>query len=154
AGMLPITPMCPSRNSCRFSLRNGWVNSPPQVTKITVLHESTTDGFTIHGAFFHLRADDRGRPLHVEVQRFADPVDRLVKGPALLDRDGSPGGPHLVRRGTSHAVWPGRGVGFESRQPEVVIGPIVRVTAPRGGVFGSRCQRADACFDRPIVPRR
>jgi hypothetical protein len=39
--------LCYRHNFRRFVLPNGWVNSPPRVTKITALHKSTTGGFTV-----------------------------------------------------------------------------------------------------------
>src|SRR6516164_6261341 len=46
--------LCHLHNSRRFLAPNGWVNSPPRVTKITVLDKSTTDRLTVERTFFHL----------------------------------------------------------------------------------------------------
>jgi hypothetical protein len=58
--------LCPLHNSCRFSSPNGWVNSPPRVTKITVLHKRTTDGLTVERPVFQLRHGDHGRTFEGE----------------------------------------------------------------------------------------
>src|SRR5262249_12067929 len=80
-------------------------------------------------------------------------MNGLLESLSLLGRDRCSNGPQLVWTGTAYSAGPGGGVGFQARRHGVVEGPIVGTTASRGGLFGSRCQRADACFDRSIVPR-
>ena len=57
--------LCSLHNYCRFLLPNGWVNTIPHVTKITVLDGSTTEGLARARAFFPFRANTRYRELAV-----------------------------------------------------------------------------------------
>jgi hypothetical protein len=60
----------------------------------------------------------------------------------------------LVGRRAGLALRPGGGVGFGLGSGYIVARPVAGMPGTRGVTFGARFQRADACFDRAIIPWR
>src|SRR5262249_8754991 len=149
----PTTPpVCPLRNACRFSALNGQGNSPPRDEKITVLHESTTDGLTVERPTMHLRAGRRRWLSRRRGQLLVATGRAVPECLAFLGGDRRATGPQLLRAGPPKAARPRRRVRLTPRRRGVGPGPLARVAAPRGALLGPTCQGADAGLDRPIVP--
>src|SRR5262249_41616886 len=120
---LVLRAVCSLHNSRRFLLPNAWVNSPPRVMKITVLHESTSDGLTVDGAFFHFGVLPRRWTFQGRFELSAVPRCRVAERVALHRRDRRPGGPQRVRARAVYPARPSCRVGFHPRDHGFVVGP-------------------------------
>jgi hypothetical protein len=115
-----------------------------------VLFESTTDRHSVNGTLLLIgQWSAYGLVLVRACLCSLTRHGRLEPRPRLTTKEGSLR-PGLVRRPPAGAVWSCRGVGFEARADHVFVGPGYP-TLPGRLILGPHFQRADRCFDCPIV---
>ena len=119
-----------------------------------MLDESTTDGVSIHESFLRVSSGSilgfSFASLDVRAVAFDGDRERA----ALRKSDRGTLSPEIVGCRAAGSSGSSGGVGFELSEGDVFGGPIARMAVALGVTFGSRFQRADACFNGPIVPWR
>ena len=81
-------------------------------------------------------------------------ISRSWKTVRCSARDGRHYSHEFVRRRAGRALRPARWRSLRTGRRDVVERPVARMAGLRGVTFGARFQRADACFNRPIIPWR
>ena len=117
-------------------------------------NENVADGLAVRRALLgSVLKGGKGPSLGIENLLSAG-RHRALEERALVGEDRSAETPGLVGSESAFAEGSSGGVGFGQRGLEVIVGPVTGMAVPRGVLFGSTCQRADARFDGAIVTRR
>src|SRR5262245_60651042 len=116
--------------------------------KIAELFESAADGWAVLDALLGGVVGEA----FLGLDQVALALESGAEQGAVFGRQATTRGPQLVGSGTGWALRPSLAVGLGLGGAEVVQGPVAGAAVMAGVLVGSRFQRADACFDGPIIP--